>query len=129
MAEQRSHTAGRFSLEIDGYNAGFLKKFSGMAMEADIVSNDLGPDNVQKKHVSNIKWTPGKATVGIGMLTNQAVYREMAEQFLASFPFIYITGVLALVSGLAILNAHNAWTRDWRSTITASSPMSRSPPT
>jgi hypothetical protein len=67
MADQRSHTAGRFSLEIDGYNAGFLKKFSGMAMEADIVSNDLGPDNVQKKHVSNIKWTPGKATVGIGM--------------------------------------------------------------
>ena len=36
-------------------------------MEADIVANDLGPDNVQKKHVSNIKWTPGKATVGIGM--------------------------------------------------------------
>ncbi len=67
MAEQRSHTAGRFSLDVDGYNVGFLKKFSGMAMEADIVSNDLGPDNVQKKHVSNIKWTPGKATVGIGM--------------------------------------------------------------
>ena len=62
---------------------------------------------------------PVLATVGIGMLTNQAVYREMAEQFLASFPFIYITGVLALVSGLAILNTHNAWTRDWRSTITA----------
>jgi hypothetical protein len=67
MADQRSHTAGRFSLDVDGYNVGFLKKFSGMAMEADIVANDLGPDNVQKKHVSNIKWTPGKATVGIGM--------------------------------------------------------------
>jgi T4-like virus tail tube protein gp19 len=67
MADQRTFTAGRFSLDVDGYNVGFLKKFSGMAMEADIVSNDLGPDNVQKKHVSNIKWTPGKATVGIGM--------------------------------------------------------------
>jgi hypothetical protein len=61
---------------------------------------------------------PVLATVGIGMLTNQAVYREMAEQFLASFPFIYITGLMALVSGLAILNAHSAWTRDWRSVIT-----------
>jgi hypothetical protein len=61
---------------------------------------------------------PVLATVGIGMLTNQAVYREMAEQFLSSFPFIYITGLLALVSGLAILNAHSAWTNDWRSTIT-----------
>jgi T4-like virus tail tube protein gp19 len=67
MADQRSHTAGRFALDVDGYNVGFLKKFSGMAMEADIVANDLGPDNIQKKHVSNIKWTPGKATVGIGM--------------------------------------------------------------
>jgi hypothetical protein len=67
MADSRSHTAGRFALDIDGYNVGFLKKFSGLAMEADIAANDLGPDNVQKKHVSNIKWTPGKATVGIGM--------------------------------------------------------------
>jgi hypothetical protein len=65
--DQRTYTAGRFALDIDGFNVGFLKKFSGLAMEADIVANDLGPDNVQKKHVSNIKWTPGKATVGIGM--------------------------------------------------------------
>ena len=67
MAEQRTYTGGRFALDINGENAGFLKKFSGLAMEADIVSNDLGPDNVQKKHVSNIKWTPGKASIGIGM--------------------------------------------------------------
>jgi hypothetical protein len=67
MADNRTYTGGRFALDIDGFNVGFLKKFSGLAMEADIVSNDLGPDNVQKKHVSNVKWTPGKATVGIGM--------------------------------------------------------------
>lgn len=67
MADQRSFTAGRFMLDVAGYNVGYLKKFSGMAMEADVVANDLGPDNIQKKHVANIKWTPGKATVGIGM--------------------------------------------------------------
>ena len=67
MADARTFTGGRFALDIDGFNVGFLKKFSGLAMEADIVSNDLGPDNVQKKHVANVKWTPGKATVGIGM--------------------------------------------------------------
>jgi len=60
-------TAGRFAMDIDGYDVGFLKKFSGLAMEADIMTNDLGPANVQKKHVANIRWTPGKATVGIGM--------------------------------------------------------------
>jgi hypothetical protein len=64
---QRTYTAGRFALDVDGFNVGYLKKFSGLAMEADIATNDLGPDNIQKKHVANIKWTPGKATVGIGM--------------------------------------------------------------
>jgi len=67
MADQRTYTGGRFALDIDSYSVGYLKKFSGLAMEADIVSNDLGPDNVQKKHVANVKWTPAKATIGIGM--------------------------------------------------------------
>jgi hypothetical protein len=67
MADQRSMTAGRFQLSIENWDVGFLKKFSGLAMEADVVANDLGPANVQKKHVSNIKWTEAKATVGIGM--------------------------------------------------------------
>ena len=49
------------------------------------------------------------------MLANQATYREMAGQFLAGYPFIYFSGMLALVAGLTILNAHHAWTRDWRS--------------
>jgi hypothetical protein len=36
-------------------------------MEADVVSNDLGPANIQKKHVANIRWSPAKATIGLGM--------------------------------------------------------------
>jgi len=79
MADQRTYTGGRFALDIDGYNVGFLKKFSGLAMEADIATNDLGPDNVQKKHVSNIKWTPGKATVGMGM--GKGMYDWMKASF------------------------------------------------
>jgi hypothetical protein len=75
----RSYTAGRFALDVAGYNVDFLKKFSGMAMEADVVVNDLGPDNVQKKHVSNIKWTAGKATVGIGM--GKGMYEWIKQSF------------------------------------------------
>ena len=62
---------------------------------------------------------PVLCAIGIGTLTNQTVYREMAGQFLAGYPFIYFSGILALVGGLAILNVHHAWTRDWRSLITA----------
>ena len=50
-----------------------------MAMEADVVVSDLGPDNVQKKHVSNIKWTAGKAAVGIGM--GKGMYDWIKQSF------------------------------------------------
>jgi len=85
MADQRTYTGGRFALDIDGFNVGFLKKFSGLAMEADIIANDMGPDNVQKKHVGNWKWTPAKASIGIGM------GKGMYDWIRAAFDKGYIT--------------------------------------
>jgi predicted membrane channel-forming protein YqfA (hemolysin III family) len=61
---------------------------------------------------------PVFAVVGIGMLTSQAAYREMASQFVATFPLIYFSGILILIAGLAILNVHNLWVGDWRTSIT-----------
>src|SRR3569833_1628454 len=85
MADQRSHTAGRFMLQVADYDVGIKKKFSGLAMEADIVTNKHNPTNKQKKHVSNIMWTPGKATVGIGM------GKGMYDWLPAAFDRNYIT--------------------------------------
>src|SRR4029079_13551903 len=79
----RSYTAGRFALDVAGYNVGFLKKFSGLAMEASVVVTDLGPANVQKKHVSNIKWTAAKASVGIGM--GKGMYDWIKQSFDKSY--------------------------------------------
>ncbi len=62
---------------------------------------------------------PVLAIIGIGMLTNGFVYREMAGQFLHLYPLIYLSGILALLAGLTILHAYHRWTRDWRSLITA----------
>jgi hypothetical protein len=61
---------------------------------------------------------PVLAAIGIGMLVNQPSYREMAAQFFGGVPFIYFSGILALVGGLYILTVHNLWTRDWRAVIT-----------
>ena len=61
---------------------------------------------------------PVLCTVGIAMLINEQAYHDIAQQFLANPAIIYITGVLLLTAGLAILNAHPLWTRDWRSVIT-----------
>ena len=62
---------------------------------------------------------PVLSAIGIGMLVNQPTYREMAAQFVGGLPFIYFSGILALVAGLYILNVHNTWTPDWRSAVTA----------
>jgi hypothetical protein len=58
------------------------------------------------------------AAMGFGLLANQTVYRLMAEEFLHSHALIYLSGLIALVAGLAIVNVHNFWTRDWRVVIT-----------
>ena len=63
---------------------------------------------------------PVFAAVGTGMLASGPAYRDLAQQFVAGYPFIYFSGVLLLVAGLAILNAHHDWTPDWRSSITRS---------
>jgi uncharacterized membrane protein len=61
---------------------------------------------------------PVLCAIGIGMLTSEAAYREIAAQFLAGSPFVYFSGVLLLLGGLTILNSHHAWTPDWRSSVT-----------
>jgi hypothetical protein len=61
---------------------------------------------------------PLYATIGVGMLTNIETYRQIGQQYLTIPALIYFSGILILLIGLAILNAHNAWTRDWRSAIT-----------
>jgi len=61
---------------------------------------------------------PFFVAAGIGMLLNQATYAAMIAEFVHSNALIYISGLLSLPAGLAILNVHRAWTADWRVIIT-----------
>jgi hypothetical protein len=56
--------------------------------------------------------------IGVGMLLNVELYRAMGEQFLSSYALIYLSGLLALPVGIAIVLAHNVWVGDWRVFIT-----------
>jgi len=56
--------------------------------------------------------------MGAYVVFNGAAFRVMAGQFLASYALIFLAGLLALIGGLAIVLAHNVWTRDWRVIIT-----------
>ena len=52
--------------------------------------------------------------VGIGVLANATVYRELAEDFLRSHVLVYLSGLLLMTAGMAIIITHNLWVRDWR---------------
>jgi hypothetical protein len=54
----------------------------------------------------------------MGMLTEGDAYSSLLKEFIGSRALIFVTGVLALVAGLAIVNAHNLWVPDWRVVIT-----------
>ena len=53
-----------------------------------------------------------------GMLTQGDAYSSLMKEFIGSRALIFITGALALVAGLAVVNAHNLWVPDWRVIVT-----------
>ena len=63
--------------------------------------------------------SPVLSIIGIGVLANGDVYRQVYRQFVHGYPFIYVSGVLPLLASLAILDTHHNWMADWRSVITA----------
>src|SRR5262249_12509854 len=61
---------------------------------------------------------PIVVAVAIGVLANGAVYRSLSEEFVRSPVLIYITGIMGMSVGVAILLNHNVWAADWRVLIT-----------
>ena len=66
-AAERSYVAGRYALELDGIVAGWVKSVEGGHATSDVVIEQLGPDYIQKKHISNLKYEDIKLDIGIGM--------------------------------------------------------------
>lgn len=61
---------------------------------------------------------PVIGVAGLGFLVNRRAFQEMVSDFLESTGIIVMSGMLALVMGLAIVNAHNVWVADWPVIIT-----------
>jgi hypothetical protein len=61
---------------------------------------------------------PLMLAVGIGIFVNGAVYRLLADEFLRSRALIYLSGILTMTAGLAIVLTHNVWRADWPVLIT-----------
>ena len=67
MPIQNPHAGAHYALDIGGSHVDSLKSISGLDMLADIALTPAAPGAMPGKHVANFHWTPGKATVGMGM--------------------------------------------------------------
>jgi uncharacterized membrane protein len=61
---------------------------------------------------------PLLVVIGVGMLTNQDTYHALVSEFLHSRALVYLSGLLSLLGGLAIVNVHNSWRAEWLVIIT-----------
>ncbi|MGH6740477.1 MAG: hypothetical protein ACREDY_15885, partial [Bradyrhizobium sp.] len=61
---------------------------------------------------------PFALALGLALLVNGSTFRTLANEFLASPALIFLSGVITLPAGLAIVLTHNVWTADWRVLIT-----------
>ena len=61
---------------------------------------------------------PVMLVVGLAVFANPRGFREMAEEFMASKALMFLSGLLLMPAGLAIVLTHNFWTADWRVLIT-----------
>ena len=56
--------------------------------------------------------------IGLALLINGAAFRTLAGEFLDSPALMFLSGVITLPAGLAIVLTHNVWAADWRILIT-----------
>src|ERR1700681_1751157 len=61
---------------------------------------------------------PVMLVIGLAVLTNQRAFREMAEEFLRSRALLFLSGLIIMPDGLAIVLTHNIWAADGRVVIT-----------
>ena len=61
---------------------------------------------------------PVLLVAALGLFINRDAYKAMAQEFLRSPALLYLSGLLTMAAGVAILLAHNLWVADWRVLIT-----------
>jgi len=61
---------------------------------------------------------PTFVAIALGMLINLGRYESMIAEALHSGILFYLSGLLSLLAGLAIVNLHNTWCADWRVIVT-----------
>ena len=61
---------------------------------------------------------PTFVVIALGILINLGMYESMIAEALHTGVLFYLSGLLSLLAGLAIINLHNTWCADWRVIVT-----------
>ncbi|MHC4758814.1 MAG: hypothetical protein ACYTE8_09165 [Planctomycetota bacterium] len=56
--------------------------------------------------------------IGSGMLVNRQYYKNLFEEFTENRCFLYLGGIMALVTGYLLVIFHNIWAWEWGLIIT-----------
>jgi hypothetical protein len=62
---------------------------------------------------------PLLAAMGVAMLINRHLLPSMIGEVAHNYALIFLSGVLVLLAGVAIVRVHNTWTGGWPILITA----------
>ena len=62
---KHSYGAANFSLSLEGVNVGYLRAVAGGAAVGTVVVDNVGPDNIQKKHVAGVRYEPLSFDAGL----------------------------------------------------------------
>jgi hypothetical protein len=77
--DKRAYVSGKFALELDNANAGWLFNAEGGHATSDVVTEKLGPDHIQKKHLAGVKYETITLTFGTGM--SKGCYNWIKDSF------------------------------------------------
>src|SRR5260370_3841336 len=66
-ANHRGYAGGKFGIVLDGVTAGWVQSVEGGHATSDVVIEKMGSDNLQRKHIGNLKYEDIMLICGTGM--------------------------------------------------------------
>lgn len=57
-------------------------------------------------------------SIGAGLLLNRNYYQSAFIELIENKGLMFLSGWMALIAGVALVNYHNVWSNDWRMIIT-----------
>jgi phage tail-like protein len=76
---KRGYVAGKYAIELDSIEAGWVSSVEGGHATSDVVVEKLGPDHIQKKHIAGVKYEDITVNCGTGM--SKGFYNWIKDSF------------------------------------------------